>query len=566
MGDSLTIVQSADDATDDAFVINEEFEKLSTDPFDDAWERIASFDIDPVAEIPMYDVVWPKFASSFNEYASSPSGLGHLLVLYDRLSERVDAEGVTEIRCRSVDPYYRSLLADFADNEDIRLVAEKGPPRRPALAGLIRTIGSLVFVLFDLILSLVLNAVVGRPDETTDVVFVPHLNRFDSFEPVLGAARYDHRVVAPVATLSWYRARRNGRWKGAAKHGAVPVARFATPVVFIRAVGTVVRLVISELLLGRFRRQLVDEVATEFGVRLDQSIAHACKHVYTVHFAAILNYLLAGAMIDTTGCETTVIGALSFRQQAFVLAAADRGIESHHVPHTVSLRKEHFPRRETDHIVASTVAAEYLTEEWYSPEDASIVPLGRPRIGKLVDERPSRSLPSEEPVRIVAATQPFDDRVRRQFVRDVLDGASDLDDATVTVKIHPNESVDFYRDVVADADIHVTVSDGSLRDHLERADLTAFINSNAGMESMALGTPAVSINRWRPRTSVRPFISKGPIPVLETGEDVSEFFDDIDGDRLRSLRREQIAYLDDHFVLSDDITTDIAAHIHPESP
>jgi hypothetical protein len=567
MTGKLVVLQSRDgtDEVDDEspFVINEVFEGLPVDPFDEAYESIATFELEPIAGVPIFDMVWPKFASSFNEYATDPSGLAHLIILYNELETRVSNEGITELECRGVDGYYLSLLADFAENEGIRMSSDGQPPKRPGLTGFLQTLGRLCLVLIDHFLSLVLKYLFDDVTRPTDVVFVPHLNRFESMEPVIRAATYPYRVVAPVTTLDWIRPSRIRKWQKIEKYDPIPISCFITPTILMREIVFVGRLIIDELLLGRFKRQLAMAVQAEFDIQLNRSITHALNHVYRTHFTAIPNLFLARRMCEVTGCKSVVVGALSLRQQAFLFAAAEHNISAFHVPHTVSLRQEQVPKTNATHLVASPIAERYLREEWYVPDEASVVALGRPRLSAIAGDRPD-FVPPGEPLKFVIATQPFEDAVRRSFVSSVLQGAANLDtDVDIVIKIHPNEDIDFYQPIAADSDLDVVVTADNLQRHLCWADLTFVINTNVGMESMILGTPCVSINRWSPRTPIRPYQSAGPIPVLDTEERIHAFFDGLDEEAIISLRREQINYVDENYVPSEDIDQQIAAFVNP---
>jgi hypothetical protein len=226
------------------------------------------------------------------------------------------------------------------------------------------------------------------------------------------------------------------------------------------------------------------------------------------------------------------------------------------------MRQEQVPKTSITHIVASEIAEDYLKDNWWVPEAAEIEAIGRPRLGDIVEDRTQIS--PDDGIKIVAATQPYEDRVRREFIRTILKGAATLEsDVSVVVKIHPNETTAFYDDVVADTDINVTVTADDLRYHLTTADLTCIINTNVGMESMILGTPTVSINFWSPRTPVNPYMEAGPIPVLQTPESAAAFFQELDAAALQQLRDEQTAYVDEYYLPSNDVAAEVADYVNP---
>jgi hypothetical protein len=567
MADTLTIVQSSDDCGDpdakDVFAINDFFENIPVKSIDEPYETIATSDFDPIAGLPLFDLVWPRFASSFNAYNSDQSGLAHLIVLYQKLDCRIDERGYDQLDCRGVDEYYVSLIQDFAANEGVDLRSDVQPPSRPAFWAFLNALGRLLLVLVDHVLTLLASPFLSDVDPDAEVLFVPHLNRFDSMKPVIDEATYPYQVVLPVTTLEWIRAKRAGRWAAIQPYDPVPVSRFITPRLLLGEVALVVRLAVAELVRTSLHDQLASRIESEYGIRLDRSISHSLAHVYRTHFSAIPNLPLAEQLFTDFDPSSVVIGALSLRSQTFAFAADRQGVAAFHVPHTVTLRQEQVPKTSITHIVASEIAKEYLEEDWWIPEAAEIKAIGRARLGDIAEDR-TRISSEDDGIKIVAATQPYEDRIRREFIRTILKGAAMIEsDVSVVVKIHPNETTAFYDDVVAGTDINVSVTGDNLRHHLTTADLTCIINTNVGMESMVLGTPTVSINFWSPRTPIRPYMEAGPIPVLETPESAAAFFEELDAAALQQLRDEQIAYVDEYYLPWYNVATEVVDYVNP---
>lgn len=531
--------------------IDEIYYQLSNERIDGVFDRIRRFDLPPVAGLPMFDLLWPRFAGSFNAYHHAPTGLSNTIVLYRELDDRIDWTQVDVLNCRGVDDYHLALVHDVADGKDVAVEGGDPPSNRRAV-GFLRGLVSVVLFLVDGIFSLVTSPFVETTDDAV-VAFVPHLNRIGSMLPVIDAATYPYTVVAPVATLEWLKSRVEGRWSDAHELDIVPLGRYVSLSVLFREWRTAVGLVVEEGIRGRFRTALLESVEAEFDVRIPRTVDQSLGNVYVLHLSALLYLHRARRLTETTSARRIVVGSQSTRQQCILRAADERGLRTFHVPHTVPLPQEALPRTDTVQIVPSTASKTYLERAIWAPDSLDIAPLGRPAFAELAKSRGSTP-DLEEPISILLATQPYDGGIRREFVEWVLDGLGrNPRAASVTIKIHPNESTAFYQQYTdkSDGTVPVTLADKDLIEQIKRADVTAVISTNVGVESLSLGTPVVAINCWEPRIRRRPYQINVPMPVLQDRDDVVKWFATLTLDRIADLRADETTFFDENYMLDD---------------
>lgn len=559
--DSLTIVQSrgqrGDTRADDPVVLNELLESASTERMDSHVETLSRLDLDPIAGLPLFRMLWLRFATA-SMYDLKRTGLPSIVVVYRELASIVDERGVEAIDCVSVDGYYLSVVADLARNKGLAFESDSRVGRHRRVRSLLRGLLAYLYVVVESLCFATLRLFSDRRRETS-FVFVPHLNRFGSMEPVIAEADYDSRVVVPVTALEWHRSTEAGRWLAAAQYDPTPITRFATFGVVADQIRALGGLCVGLLLRGAFKRRLRRAVAERFGVRLDAALDYVLSNTYDIHLSSVPNLFLARQMIADTGCAGLAVGAQSLRQQSFLVASEEAGVDTYHIPHTIPLHHECIPRTETVHFVPGPVSETYLTESDHVIDSQRAEPVGRPLLERLRSDRAASDM-TDEPT-VLIATQPYTDDVRRTFVTDVI--AVLPNGVSVVIKPHPNEDPAFYRAIEFGPETDVTVVDSELERHLKRADLSVVINTNVGIESVALGTPCVCVNYWEPRMFVRPYAQYGPIPVVRSREELVERLAELDADGIRALRDEQVRYMDEEYQPNNDVVGRLTDRMAP---
>lgn len=558
---TLRVVERTAEGTEpptDTFAIEDVLRTVETQSFDDIFREVAEAPVGRVAGLPVYQVLRLRLALSFAQNRKPPMAVTHLVVCYRALRNRVEVDGVTELTCDEALPdQYRAVVADVAAECDISVQGAR-PSGRAARVGYILGLVGVVGVVLDLLASLVARWLFSWRS-VGDVVFVPHVNRFDSTEPVLREMECDSTVVLPVATLDWLR-HRCGKYERLKAYDPVPLDCLAD----LRTVGQIVvsmsRLTVAELGGRHTELALVAFLNDEFEVQMNRTVSYALGNAFRHHLHAVPYVLVSDAAFERLDASRLAVGSLGSQQEAILRAGIDRGLKTFHVPHSATIGYELTPPAETVHFVASDLAIDYLVETGQTSSIERVVAVGRPQLTALSE---ASITPREDwlegAVRVVVATQRHPSHVRRTFARDVLDGLEDAPIAVdVVVKLHPNDSADFYADLIADRPFRVRVVSDDLHGWLAGADLTVTINSNVGLESLVLGTPVVTVVEWAPLVRARPYTLGGPVPVLESRSAVASFFADLDADGVEAWAEEQRAFVREHYLPDVDPAKRIA--------
>lgn len=534
-------------ANDDVFTVESLLASRNSSEYDRVFRRIATTDPGDIAGVPLYEFTRTNLAFSFSQNAAPPDAITHLVVLYRALEDVFEERDPAAVEVGDLDPTYQAVVVDVARANDLPVRGIDEGKRPTYWQGLVAGFLGLLLLVADQVFSLLWKPFVGGV-ESAPTVFIPLVNRFDSMQPVMDAYEGECRTVLPSATLTWLRDVRH-RVPELATYDPSPLNYFTSPALLAWEIVSLVRFAWALTVEDAFRDQLRTLSRERLGVEFEETLGLVAANLYRTHLPAIPNLFVAERMLDVLDPGRVVVGSLGSRQQAVLVPARRRGLLTYHVPHTATTGYEVLPRPPTVHFVPGQVAVDHLESSEQAEDLSNLEPAGRPQLAALAYDRPDEFDPVAEPLQVVVATQPFDDDIRRTFVRDVLDAVADSGrDVRVVVKIHPNERASFYDDPLAGRE-WVDLATDDLQDHLLSADLVVTINSNVGLEAMVLGTPCVCVNEWSPMVRTRPYAEAGPVPVLTERAAITDFFADLDADGLADLRDAQHEYLDERFAL-----------------
>jgi hypothetical protein len=384
------------------------------------------------------------------------------------------------------------------------------------------------------------------------------MNRFDSIRPVLDAFDEPHEVVVPIATVSWVRSRAD-RYAALQSYDPTPLDYFATPTTVFESLRRGFALTVEVLVTRRFDDRIRTFLAELFGVTMPRTCWYLLGNLFAVHVPSLANAVVAEQMLTTLTPKNLVVGSLGSRQQSILYPAIDTGVNTYHVPHSATTGYELLPPTETVHFVTGEHVVDHLDSSAQTSGVDNLVPAGRPQLLGVADRDIVPQDDSvEDALRVVVATQRFPDAHREEFITDILDGLESTPvPVDAVVKIHPNESPAFYDAVTQDRPYPIRVAEADLHRLLVGADLVVTINSNVGLEAMALGTPVVCVSLWTPLIRARPYATAGPVPVLRSRDDVVELFADLDRETVAELADVEWKFVDEHY-LHDSAADEIA--------
>jgi hypothetical protein len=560
----LTITdRTPDGQTEDVLAVESSLLAVPVSEYEEIYRKIAEADITAETDLPLYGVIRTHFSFLFAQNDHPPMAIPHLVILFELLDEYLEDHEYERIRCEELSENYQAVVTDVAKKHGIPVDGTGRFGFHRLLRGFVAGIVGYFLLVGAQVVALVWK-LFHRGAESTKTVFVPHVNRFDSTKPVLDALDHDHEVVVPVPTVTWLRERAD-RYDIVQTYDPTPLDYFATPFTMIDSVRRGIKLTVEVLLRRSFDQDIQQFLNDEFDVVMPNTLWYLLGNLFAVHVRSLPNAVIAERMIDRLQPENLIIGSLGSRQQAILYPAIDAGLKTYHVPHSATTGYELAPPPETTHFVPGPHTVEHLESSEQMTETNNLRATGRPQLLSLsAREFHQRDSSAPEAIRIVVATQPFPDPHRREFITDVLDGIAEVPGPVDTViKIHPNESTAFYSDIVQDRNYPIRVAEADLHEYLTGADLVVTINSNVGLESMVLGTPAVCVDEWSPLIRARLYATSGPVPILRSPSEVSEFFAGLSSDRIEEMTAEQTAFVEEMY-LHEDAAREIARTVRED--
>jgi hypothetical protein len=256
-----------------------------------------------------------------------------------------------------------------------------------------------------------------------------------------------------------------------------------------------------------------------------------------------------------------------------MIEANKRDINLYYVPHTIEQSLEQLPPRESTMFVSGPMAKKHIQASYSESVLPKLVPMGRPYLQEKYknNDHNKTNLSSGDELSIVVLTQGNDNSIRTEFLFESIRcsqkiaSAEEFDSIQIIIKIHPSESKEFYNTLLDnteyDSSLSISIREDQLYKHLSESDLALTINSNAGLESMMLGTPCISINFNEPITMTYPYLEYGDVPVLKTKSDVDLFCTNISADRINMMATQQLHFARNEYMLNSDGGKNISAYI-----
>lgn len=563
---SLHIFQNANDVTDgvdNALIIEDMLRSISENEYYDTYGRLANLGVESGTNVPLYEIVWFKFTRVSD--AGNDPNFAQLVPLYDDIRSEIKSGSIGVIICHGLDRVYEQLLRDITRDCTVSLNHESTDhglltgleERGRLLFGAVYRTG---FVLIDELFGWILTLIFGLPG-TTDTIFIPSLQRFQTTEPVLEHMQRSFRIVHLYPIL--FALFRGHEINEQYQNRTISIHRFSTPSAIVRQLLFVLVALPTEILFKReFETNLVDELESEFGIHMCSTVAYTLMRAILDALPQILTYYLVQEALDELEADNLVVSNdASIAGQSTWAAGEQFGTNNYYLPHSVARGTPRIPNFGAQTFVSGTGAKRHAESFDCKYDSGSYLPLGRPYLAELSRELPKNAgTDPREPITLLVATQPLG--CRFEFLNAILSNCERSPiEHEVIVKIHPNESLETYRKVCDENDWECEIVDSNLWDNLSNADLLFTVNSNVGLEAMVAGTPCVAVNFWSHQNKNMPYVINGPVPLLESDAAVAEFFETLSLGHIRKLRYRQEYYLWEFFNLNESVPADVAAAI-----
>lgn len=552
-----TAIPEERETADQVLVLFDEYLSVDFDRVHSTFGQFAATDFESGTDLPVYRILWGHFVDSTN---TCRHNFVDAVNLFELLADEIEDNNIDHVRAVNLDRFYELLLLDVARELDVETNV-RVPHKN--LANVVAYLGILVGILpflIDQLLSFMIRPFIRGP-KSVRTVFAVSPGRLESIGPVIEAFDDPYEVVpTPMTTALLLSSDLKARLQ---PYDILPPNVCLSARHFILEIRFVVHGVSRVLLTERrLAADLESFIFSEFGYRMEFSTWWLVNNLLNANAVrSLCYYFVYDAVFARTLPKTVVTNTAAPPGRALMAAGRDRGLSVFHVPHS-DINKKHSPEPSflDCTVFLSGSGAERFFEEHlqYMDDTNGFEPLGRPYLDRL---QSSGSDTEGGRLRIVIAPSPLRETIRREFIETVLETLSAVGDPVdVLIKTHPGEDPAFYDPYRREYDFVAVRSDG-LYDALGSGDLVITINSNVGLEAMVLGTPTVCVNLWEPWTWNMGYAEMGPVPILQSTDDVRDFFDDLNTETLASLRRDQRAFVEAEYVLDGSAAAAIARYI-----
>lgn len=523
--------------------------------------RLLNIEVDHDYELPIYRLVAQQIwldGSGLHEH--SPRSLELLVILYRQLAEQV-SEDTEVLECIGVSGRYLDLVRDFADNENLQLLV-KDPPEETITdrSFLLEAIIWLIISVFDAMLSVLVRPLFSRTD--ADVLVKYPVFRPETFQPIERRLNVEFVSTSTLLTISYIKR----------VHSDITEE---TPFIPIRCFGSISGMLSDyrtmamlgfDLAFDRgIESAIVAAVEAETDVRLPNTVGRLFRRAVLSNVKTFLYTGTANRLFENGNYRSLLLTSTGPTAKALALPAELHGVKTYVLHHSMTTPRELYDGSFRRTIFSEgTIVEEALRKS--GNEEITPVATGMPKHLDIADRRRD-NLTTDGPNTVLLGTQPFPDDYRREFVHDVVPALLDSTRWNVLVKIHPGEEAGFYHRTLREVGIdtaendRVRVAGGNLYEYVQECDLLVTVNSNVGIESVILGTPAIMYNAWSPNFRDPLYTTYGTVPRCEEVTELIQLLVDSD---LDGLFEKQLKMINGPYMVTGNSIDSITARIERE--
>lgn len=559
MGSStIVICQDRCEITDNtsAIVLSEVIQKFDENEANKLYDSLENLDVEHNYDVPVYSIVANQVWGGVQLHDSSPQSMELLIPLYQHLADHI-AEETETLRCVGVSGRYLDLVRDLADNESLELeVSETESESMTARSFAIRSVGWLLVSLFDAFVSLLLRPFFS-PSDAKVLVKYP-IFRPDTFRPIETRAEMESDSVFTLLTLSYFL-----RVQSVVDDQTtiIPIRCFSTVSSMVDSYRFFMDLLYDLIVSERLEAAVVDAVEAETDVRLDETVGQLIRRAVWSNLSAYLYYGAACQLFERENYDSVLLTSTGPSGKALAMPAAAYDVDAYCLPHSIRLD----PISVNQSFYTGVFTEGDIADRAVGHKRTRFIATGFPKHLEIYGYRDS--IPQTDSTNtLLIATQPFPD-LRTEFIRDIVPLVLNRTNWRVVVKIHPREEISLYRQIISELNINI---DGNNRVLLTGGDLYSWIgqsqllltgNSNVGIESVILGTPAVSYNPWSPDVRDPLYAKYGPVPILREPSELISLLTDWDGER-EYIHQEPL--IDELYRIRDNSMDNITTRIQTE--
>lgn len=538
---------------DEVFIIDDELKKINSELSKRVYSHLYQSNIDDSIKHskPLYQYLWLRLTRS----SIHPLALTVSVPLYKSLAEIIEGNNITKIYCGELSDGYKHVLIDLSNeyNVPINNVLYNDGQNHEYLQTR-RFINHIPFYL-DQYLSLIWKNFIAIPNDA-DTVFIVSPSRMEKIEPVLNEADFDYVLVSPRLLTKSFLIR------GSGSHDFIPLQIFFDKNKLLKQYKLLYQIRNETELEDR----LVESIEKEFGINMSQTIRHLLHNVQNSNLNRTFQGLSIENIVKKLNCENIVTNALSPGIKSILYEANELGLDTYYIPHSVITPYPRIPPSYTTMFVPSKLGVKHMQNMGGFQDTSNLILTGSPSLseindGILLDKLEKRHNDIDD-IKILLGTQAREDDMRKRLVELYMSGIEESHlDIEPIIKIHPNESTQFYNKLASKYKRDINVVSSQLETWLKKSDLLVTVNSNIGLEATSFGTATIIINPWA-RIPLQPYSEYGPFPILKSEAQIKSYFSSLDKEKIASQQSEQTEFFVKNYHISDNPALKIAQYIN----
>lgn len=570
MGQTVLITFSPENVDprkyDQTISVEELLSEVTREEYLATFERVSGLDV-PNTGCIEFAILWRRLTSS------PTNNLVRLVLVSQQLESQLEELGVT---------HGTLVCGESLEEPDVRVVediAKAGSlkTKRQAQKQSLYTLSLLVrlFVVLTKMGTIIGDWFISRltalvtDQEKQSTVYVPPIERLGSTLPVVKSLKSKPQTV--ITEPFWFYMLQFDVKPKLDSYNPSYIHQYLSVFGFldqIRDLGTILQ---EMLTTNSFAPALADAVEAEFGVRIESTMRGLVRdNLSNLRLIRALVLRRAFRTVFTADhVERVVIGTLDPIGRAVVHEALKQQLQLYHIPHSIATTLPPYPEPDVIQFVAGEWDVQYYEQTVPRNQRWRWVKAGRPYLSDLAaqygnkKENQSTSREEHDRLRVLLATQPYSQCVRKQFAEAMLSSFSP-DRFDVTVKTHPGEDAELYEDIRSEYEnLRVVTTD--LYEEIIETDLTVTINSNVGLESIIIGTPTVCFNAWEPSLFEPTYATADEVPIFRSETEFRTFVSQLDSKKISQLRSTQQAFVEDNYITDSNIQAHIANYIESDS-
>jgi hypothetical protein len=522
-----------------AIVISELLKEIDTTESYELFNRLLNLNPQTGMDVDAYRIlshaVWKN---SYNLHDHTTGWMEVLPTLYKKITAEID-DTVDRIECVGVSGRRLDLMYDISANEDLELEIRDADKENVTDASLaLSAIGWIILSLFDAILTLLCRPFFSAPG--ADVLIKYPVFRANTFQPIEQRLDIPFDTTFTLLTVSYFL---HVRSLVADETTVIPIRCFDTIRGLIASYWQLAAVGYDFVIARNQEAAVVDTVEDETGVRMEETVGRLYRRAVLGNVKSLLYAITAQRLFATNTYESLLLTSTGPTGKALAIPAAEHDIDTYILHHSITTPNEIY-----DDSYDRTLFSEgQIVEDALQETDTKRMKLlhtGLPKHLDIADQREDK-LADENSNTVVVGTQPFNDRYRQQFIYTVVPAIVADTSWDIVIKVHPAEKTDFYNKLLNKYDgkissNHIRITDSDLYSEIQQSDLLITVNSNVGIESVILGTPAVTYNMWQPELRNALYTTHGSVPSCSTAEELRTLIGECNLDELQTDQQKML--------------------------